>query len=398
MLQLVLILLMRILEAQTALVNVTVDDTDPIAWTWIGAWSAYTKGNTSCTDGCWAHPDPTRVHNSSWHDGRFRSGSFTAQGIIFFWVAVYIYGIDLSASGGAPANISFSLKNSPVSGFHFKLTPDGSYIYDSLFFSADGLDASSPFTVDWAQDASDFGGGVALFDYAVVTVEQKDTLPVGGSPATVSTTSDLSITHITTDGKSSVSLSSTSAALTLGTSAVNSDSQGFRPSSTSTSTSTLLSSSSSLAAQIRPPSTRLIAGGVIGGLALLVILMAVFLCYWKHRNRSGPTSRELVPFQLRPQSESLVLTKSSMSLSNGIPAGTSQGQEAQIGQVGRRSLSASSTPVGNSLMRNDSASAMPYFPAVSESTSDTGLERRLRILEEMQRVHGQAPPAYTVLY
>ncbi|KAF7316300.1 hypothetical protein MIND_00148700 [Mycena indigotica] len=338
MLRLAWILVLFVFGAQTALVNITIDDTDPNAWTWIGKWDAYTKDKTTC-DGCFAHPDPSQVHNSSWHDGRLCSGSFTSQG-----VAVYIYGIDLSGFEGDPANISFSVKNSPVSTFHYLKTPSG-YIYNSLFFSAHGLDDSAPFTVDWTENLSSAGGGVGLFDYAVVTVEQKDALPVV-KPSTTTTTSSAttssSITPTSTSEKSSISPSSTSARKSI-------------PAADSTSSSALQSSISAFGFSLPTGSslptthqskTGFIVGGVVGGIAVFLFLAGVCLCYWRRRSRSAVPTQEVVPFQPQPPSPLTITTQQKHLESNPLmsthsftsspisntPSGTLQNREAEFEQ------------------------------------------------------------------
>ncbi|KAJ7064850.1 hypothetical protein C8F01DRAFT_777392 [Mycena amicta] len=117
------------------LINITVDDTNTTAWTWVGSWHVITQNNP-CPE-CGAQLDGNRVYNHSWHDGVLHSGSFTFQG-----VAVYIYGIDIED----PANITFGMSNPPISTFYYKNT-GGGYIYNSIFFSADGLYGTSQHTV-----------------------------------------------------------------------------------------------------------------------------------------------------------------------------------------------------------------------------------------------------------
>jgi hypothetical protein len=63
---------------QAALTNVTIDDTNSNFWTFAGSWHAVTP-TTPC-GGCSKQPDPGLTHNSTWHDGELRSGSFTFQG------------------------------------------------------------------------------------------------------------------------------------------------------------------------------------------------------------------------------------------------------------------------------------------------------------------------------
>ncbi|KAF7316301.1 hypothetical protein MIND_00148800 [Mycena indigotica] len=349
MLQLLLVLALCIFRVQTTLVNITIDDTDPHAWTWKGDWRAYESGNTVCNDGCWAHPDPSKVYGSSWHDGQFSSGTFTAQG-----VAVYIYGVDVSQPQGPPGNVSFFLKNSAVSGYHVVGTAPG-YTYNSLYFSAQALDASSPFTVQWTLRASVGGvGGLGLFDYAVVTVERPDPPPPAppppppsptGNNADAAATSSVRTTttpttHSSTSEKRDISPSS-------GTSAGSGSTVGT--STTKTSSITSIAQSTTLApvpSNLIFPTphrsqTGYIVGGVVGGIIFLVILVGG-LCYWKRRSHHPQTALEPAPFQSQSQSfllDQLKNSKLEASMSthslNGlatsnISTGSLQGREAEF--------------------------------------------------------------------
>ncbi|KAJ7108481.1 hypothetical protein C8R44DRAFT_802784 [Mycena epipterygia] len=142
-----------------ALTNQTIDDTDSAFWTFAGSWHAVTP-STPCI-GCLDNPDPSQAHNSTWHDGGLRSGSFSFQGS-----AVYIYGIDVSNS----ANMSFSMDNPSRTSFHYYTGSD--YVYNSLFFAASGLDSNAQHTVTWILEDSPVGGISGLFDYAIITVDQ----------------------------------------------------------------------------------------------------------------------------------------------------------------------------------------------------------------------------------
>src|ERR1700761_8825522 len=97
------------IRAFAASTNITVDDTNSTYWTFVGGWSGGTP-ETPCP-GCFAQPDPTQVFNSSWHDGSVVSGSITFQGSPLLRTcanqkkrltgsAIYIYGIDMTATSG----------------------------------------------------------------------------------------------------------------------------------------------------------------------------------------------------------------------------------------------------------------------------------------------------------
>ncbi|KAJ7500737.1 hypothetical protein B0H11DRAFT_2376358 [Mycena galericulata] len=150
-------------QVLATLTNITIDDTDSTFWSWAGSWHAVTP-TTPCP-GCAAQPDPALVYNSTWHDGSLRSGAFTFQG-----TAVYIYGIDFSGQSSA-GTILFTLRNTSVTAFHDDFAED--YVYNSLYFSATDLDSSIQHTVTWTLDSNP-GDGAGLFDYAVVTVNQRD--------------------------------------------------------------------------------------------------------------------------------------------------------------------------------------------------------------------------------
>ncbi|KAJ7793540.1 hypothetical protein B0H13DRAFT_2513877 [Mycena leptocephala] len=151
-------------RAFAASTNITVDDTNSEVWTFVGGWSGVTP-STPCPK-CFAQPDPKQVFNSSWHDGSVVSGSVTFQGS-----AVYIYGIDMTATSGT--NISFSMNNPTTAGFHYFGSTGTTY--NVLFFSATDLDSSVEHTVSFIGQTSLTGAGAMLFDYAKITVDQQET-------------------------------------------------------------------------------------------------------------------------------------------------------------------------------------------------------------------------------
>ncbi|KAJ7207419.1 hypothetical protein GGX14DRAFT_698156 [Mycena pura] len=215
--------------------NITVDDTNSTIWTFVGGWSAVTP-ETPCP-GCFAQPDPKQVFNSSWHDGSVVSGSVTFQGS-----AIYIYGIDMTATSGT--NISFSMNNPTTAGFHYFGSTGTTY--NVLFFSATNLDSSVEHTVSFIGQTSLTGAGAMLFDYANITVDQQL--------------------------EETVTLLSSS-------------------SSTTTSTTSPSPSSTPLAAPQPPPTrksnTGAIIGAVVGGVGGLAILVALFLILRRRRRTSS---------------------------------------------------------------------------------------------------------------
>jgi hypothetical protein len=91
--------------------------------------------------------------------------------------AVYVYGIDLPFE--LAGNISFTMNDPSLSSFHYGGT---GYKYKSLFFSATKLDDRVQHTVAWLiSGSSNGGGGSAVFDYAIITVDQADTSSAASS-------------------------------------------------------------------------------------------------------------------------------------------------------------------------------------------------------------------------
>ncbi|KAJ7200794.1 hypothetical protein GGX14DRAFT_571802 [Mycena pura] len=224
-------------HAQAALTNTTVDDTtiddtNEQFWSFPGPWVAITP-STPCHT-CRAQPNPELAHNNTWHDGSATSGAFEFQAY-----AVYIYGIDFPDS----ANMTFNISSSPTSSFHYYAGPV--YVYNSLFFSATGLDPTTKHTVTWLFTQPNTGGiPSGLLDYAVVTVDQ----PEGDTSATGSGSS--------------------------------------LPSSPSTDSPNLIKQKSN---------TGVIIGtvvGVIGGLAL----SAAFISKYRRRSRAQSTAHAIEPY------------------------------------------------------------------------------------------------------
>ncbi|KAJ7182390.1 hypothetical protein C8R43DRAFT_967099 [Mycena crocata] len=183
---------------RASLTNITIDDSNLAYFTWADdlsaqipkpPWAAVSPA-TPC-DYCSAQPQTEKIHDQTWHDGTNNSaGSFTFQGS-----AIYMYGIDLTN----PANISFTMDDTPA--FHYY---DGSaqFVFNALFFSAQNLPLGVNHTLSWVLHATSTNGTVALFDYAVVTVDESSAAPSGASqsptssstPATGSSSSSKSVT------------------------------------------------------------------------------------------------------------------------------------------------------------------------------------------------------------
>ncbi|KAJ6595798.1 hypothetical protein DFH09DRAFT_906229 [Mycena vulgaris] len=197
-------------QAYAALTNWTVDDTNSTFWSWGDLWNAVTP-SAPCS-GCLIQPDPSQVYKHTWHDGSTlgdsrRVGSFSFQGS-----AVYIYGIDSTN----PANISFSMDDASVTGFH-SYSGVG-YVYKSLFFTAAGLESDAQHKITWIVEESSIGGTLALFDYAVVTTGQADVASgvehTTNSPATTPSSAASTISSSIASANSQISASGTSAGAT----------------------------------------------------------------------------------------------------------------------------------------------------------------------------------------
>ncbi|KAJ6525764.1 hypothetical protein B0H19DRAFT_591399 [Mycena capillaripes] len=163
-----IVLLVAVL-ASGAITNTTIDDSDS-SFTFTGTWNVITP-NSPC-NGCSSQLNASQTNGGTWHDGNYQdgapvgtSGSFTFQGS-----AVYIFGIDQAVS---QPDIAFTLGN--VQQVHH-YTGTVQYVYNALFFSAEGLDPDQTHTVDWVFNLADTGVvmQVALFDYAIVTSGKED--------------------------------------------------------------------------------------------------------------------------------------------------------------------------------------------------------------------------------
>ncbi|KAJ7605919.1 hypothetical protein FB45DRAFT_766288 [Roridomyces roridus] len=161
-----LVLLFYCGQVSASLTNLTIDDTDGTYWNFEGSWNAISPEApcTSCTD----KPDASQPFNGTWHQGGRRSGIFSFRGS-----AVYIYGIDTPAAFAG--RIVFQLNNGSNTSTHLHL--GSTYVYNSLFYSATGLNSSVTNTVNWVIEDGDGASSSdpsGLFDYARVTVGEED--------------------------------------------------------------------------------------------------------------------------------------------------------------------------------------------------------------------------------
>ncbi|KAJ7940317.1 hypothetical protein B0H13DRAFT_6135 [Mycena leptocephala] len=164
------LVLLLVVLASGSIINTTIDDSSS-SFTFHGAWNTITP--TSPCAGCSSQPDPSKTQDRTWHDGNIREGApvGTSGSFTFTGSAVYIFGIDQTIS---QPNIAFTL-GSIQQVHHY--TGTERFVYDALFFSADGLAADQTHTVNWIFNvAPNTGVGVqaALFDYAIVTSGEED--------------------------------------------------------------------------------------------------------------------------------------------------------------------------------------------------------------------------------
>ncbi|KAJ7714610.1 hypothetical protein B0H16DRAFT_1899044 [Mycena metata] len=285
--------LFAIRSSLATLTNVTIDDTDLSHFTWTQdpdttqATIPWAAVSPSTPCAyCSAQPQTTDIQNQTWHDGSNNS----AGSLTFQGPAVYIYGIDLDN----PANITFELDGNPAP-FHY-YSGSEQFVFRSLFFSATNLPANVNHTVSWLLHATKTNGSTGLFDYAVVTVD-------GSSSATPS-------------GSASGSRSSNAA--------------------------NLKSSKKSKAGPI--------AGGVVGGLALIA-LVALALCLMRRQRRKRTATAAVV--EPRPFVEQVAPT-------NAVSLGDSKTLDVAWNNPSPASNPTSTAP----------ASTAPPTTAATRSTAD----------------------------
>ncbi|KAF7363738.1 Myb-DNA-bind-2 domain-containing protein [Mycena sanguinolenta] len=288
------------------IINTTIDDSSS-SFTFIGTWNAVTP-SSPCTI-CSLNPDPSQVHDGTWHDGNIRDGApvGTSGSFTFTGSAVYIFGIDQAVS---QPDIAFTL-GSIQQVHHY--TGVEVFVYNALFFSATGLPSDQTHSVNWVFNVANTTTPVqaALFDYAIVTSGDDDTTPPPSSTSTQHTiSSNNKATSGSTSSTSSTSIS-TSTASSIGMSLSLSRSSSTVPAQLTTSgivtvttnsaseittvtaatqsagskSTTTTKSNSNLGVPTTKSSSNLgaIIGGVIGALAVAIW---VVLLLWFRRRRA----------------------------------------------------------------------------------------------------------------
>ncbi|KAJ8095337.1 hypothetical protein PM082_010560 [Marasmius tenuissimus] len=212
--------------------------------------------STKCI-GCNLHPDNSSAYNGTWHDTTWtRQSDPRSVQLTFIGIALSVYCI--IPPGSAPATVNYDLKFNldglPVGNFTFEPSST-EYQYNFSVFNKDKLsNAKHNFTMTAGSPTMD---SVILFDYA---------------------------TYVFDDSLPTVSLSDG-----IGT-----------PTSSEVSTRSVESSSRA------PTNVGAIAGGIVGGVALIAIVAIAFLCI--RRRRRELTTEPFVPPHdyLRPTTEAYV--------------------------------------------------------------------------------------------
>lgn len=183
------------------LVNVTVDDaaSDPITGNTFqyapdGHWSV---GNTC--PGCLAQPDPTLVHDATWHDatchptlnetpqtmqfqfnGKHGSYIYLCNGILTQSTgsAIYVFGMlgqtDVTPAGvnwTTTEDLSFLIDGELSGSFSYNPPGSGPYLYNVCLFSNDALDSGSH-TLELQNGRPGGINSLVLFDYIIYSQER----------------------------------------------------------------------------------------------------------------------------------------------------------------------------------------------------------------------------------
>ncbi|TBU22857.1 hypothetical protein BD311DRAFT_791981 [Dichomitus squalens] len=246
-------------------VNVTIDDqfgdntTGSLYPTYLpndGTW--HVGSPSEDCDSCKIKPstlDISQIHDHTWHDATHTPGLTPAQIIVnFTGTAVYVYNIVpnfLPNNTATFANISFTLDGSNVGSFLRPPDPSTEVIqYNQPIHSSTGLE-NVPHTL--VMTAGGDTKSLILFDYVVYTTESN----VTSTTFTASTSTPLTSRTIVS--------------------------------------STMTTSESTLAAASTPSTAKpvgVIIGGVLGGLALILIAGVAGLLFLRRRKAQGHARRE----------------------------------------------------------------------------------------------------------
>ncbi|KAF7314155.1 hypothetical protein HMN09_00574800 [Mycena chlorophos] len=161
------------------LTNLTIDDTNTSFFTFGGV-----NGTNSPPE--WAAITPStpcdycsaQPPTTDIYNKTWHDGSVGSRGSFTFnGTEIWIYGVDIENS----ANITFTLADINLTTYH-SYDAGAQFVFNALFFHAADLPTEADgtprsHTVDWVLGESSKNGTSALFDYAVITVEREAATP-----------------------------------------------------------------------------------------------------------------------------------------------------------------------------------------------------------------------------
>ncbi|KAH8826422.1 hypothetical protein DL96DRAFT_1607936 [Flagelloscypha sp. PMI_526] len=229
------------------------DDADP-AWTFTGSWNTVSLASP-CT-GCAAQGsdgtlvDVRRTHDLTYHDGG--AGATANQGgtIKFTGNSIEVYGIEVNMGGA----ITFSLPGTP--GGRYEGPGVTTLKYSTLMFQAKGLPEDQEHTLTFALETASTGGQSTLLDVAVIGF----TDPV----TTSSTTPATSAAPATSGQKTQATTASAHEA---------SQSSEFTSAASTSAGAATAAAASSTPSGGASLNVGALVGGVLGGLAFILIIL-----------------------------------------------------------------------------------------------------------------------------
>ncbi|KAM5543046.1 hypothetical protein V8D89_003430 [Ganoderma adspersum] len=393
-----------ILPSTAASVNVTVDDTfgskdGTVIPEYLPANSPWHVGSpTEQCDICAIKPsklDTTQILNQTWHHGSYLREKPLYVQVTFSGAVVYIYNVVLNTLPGANTfmNTLFTIDGETAGQFLHAPDSSSEILYNHLVYANASLSADAPHTL--VMSASGRNESFVFFDYLLYTTEiDAPAIPASAtssstaSPSSTLTTSTTSSsahpqTAITITASATVFLGSTTPSAASSTTTLTSSPSQLQTTVTTVSaaldtvTVSAGSSTPSAASSSTRPQTGLIAGGVIAGIALLVMVPAIVFSVLRHQQRSC----RAYPYGRPPDATSMdhwaepMTTSSNLSLgpSVGWPlslnagVGALQGLQAEITAL--RSL------VGTMETRRHTASCEEMLPEYYEDV-DSESDRR----------------------
>ncbi|KAF7363734.1 hypothetical protein MSAN_01031200 [Mycena sanguinolenta] len=415
------VVLVLAVVARGGIVNTTIDDSSS-SFTFTGTWNTITP-SSPCTI-CSSNPDPSQVHDGTWHDGNIHDGApvGTSGSFTFTGSAVYIFGIDQAES---QPDIAFTLES--IQQVHHYTGTD-QFVYNALFFSATGLASDQTHTVNWVFNLANTTTPVqaALFDYAIVTSGDDETTPIPSSTSTQHTTSSNKATSSSTRPASSTANSNSSRSTSLtGTSSMSAFSSADSAQLTSSGMMTVTTNPAGGIVTVTVPaqsagsnpttnttsSLAAIIGGVIGALAVAILVMLLLWFRRRHARRLEPQSDKAPHAQfLRledypPHSVRVLPRTNPREVAQSVPISLSSGSkirhrnnasvidaELSPSTDGHTTGTGHSDPSRTPPENSEPPAVVDNIPATTTTTNLQTLEERVAMLEALT-VH-QPPPAY----